>query len=118
MRSPLGPILVLSGLATVVVLVLLLFQSLGLRSDLESARAEIAELRTTVENLESDVSNADVVSRLDELEVEIRDLLPTGGGSGSPGGDADVSDRLDEILAGIEALESRVDEICDNIPVC
>jgi len=118
MRSPIGPILVLSGLATIVVLVLLLFQNLGMRSDLESARAEVVELRTAVENLESGVSNSDLVSRLDELETEIRDMLPTGGGVGTPGSDSDVADRLDEIMAGIEALDARVDEICDNIPVC
>jgi hypothetical protein len=120
MRSPIGPILVVFGLATVVVLVLLLFQNLGLRSDLEAARAEIAELRTSVAGMEDGVSDADLANRLDELETEIRDLLLTGGTDGgvTPGGDAALADRLDEILERIEALHDRVDEICDNVPVC
>ncbi len=45
MRSPIGPILILLGLATTVVLVLVLFQSIGLRSDLERARADVASLQ-------------------------------------------------------------------------
>ena len=54
MRSPIGPILILLGLATTVVLVL--FQSIGLRSDLERARADVASLRTEVEAQEAGVT--------------------------------------------------------------
>jgi len=121
MRSPIGPILVVFGLATVVVLVLLLFQNLGLRSDLEAARGELAELRTSVAGMEGGVSDADLADRLDELETEIRDLLLAGGTDGggvAPGSDEALADSLDEILGRIEALHDRVDEICDNVPVC
>jgi hypothetical protein len=29
-----------------------------------------------------------------------------------------VADRLDEILERIQALDDRIDEICDGVPVC
>jgi hypothetical protein len=126
MRSPIGPILVVFGLATTVVLVLLLFQNLGLRSDLEAARAEVAELRTAVGEMEPGVTDDDLVRRLDDLESGIRDwLIATGADGGfdtSPGADpaagAAVVERLDEILERIEALDERVDQICENVPVC
>ena len=123
MRSSIGPLLVLFGLATTVVLVLLLFQNLGLRSDLEAARAEVAELRTAVEDSEPGVTTLELDRRLDALETQIRDwLLTAGAGGGSPGTDGgpgeSLVDRLDEILAGIQALDARVDQICDSVPVC
>ena len=125
MRSPIGPTLMVFGLATTVVLVLLLFQNLGMRSDLEAARAEVAQLRTAVAELEPGVTDDDLVRRLDDLESGIRDwLIATGadGGFASPGADpagADaVVDRLDEILARIQALDDRIDQICENVPVC
>ena len=125
MRSPVGPIVVIVGLATTVVLVLLLFQNLGIRSDLEAARAEVAELRATVDSLEPGVTDTDLVRRLDDLESGIRDWLIStgadGGFDGEPtasGSTSAVMDRLDEIRAQIEALDSRLDEICENVPVC
>jgi hypothetical protein len=126
MRSPLGPILVVFGLATTVVLVLLLFQNLGLRSDLDAARAEVAGLRTAVGEMEPGVTDDDLVRRLDDLESGIRDwLIATGADGGfdaSPGADpiagAAVVERLDEILERIETLDARVDEICENVPIC
>ena len=126
MRSPIGPILVLLGLATTVVLVLVLFQTIGLRSDLERAQVEVAELRTQVEAQESGVTDEELVRRLDELEAGIRDWLIASGADGgfddSPAGggtDADeVLDRLDQILARINALDDRIDEICERVPVC
>lgn len=125
MRSPIGPFLVVLGLGTVVVLVLLLFQSIGLRSDLDATRAELDSLRSTVESRDAGLSEEDLVARLDELEAGIRDwLIATGadGGfdetpGGSPGGST-VADRLDEILERIDALDARIDEICDSVPVC
>ncbi|HJP71105.1 MAG TPA: hypothetical protein VJ975_05245 [Candidatus Limnocylindria bacterium] len=128
MRSPIGPMLVVLGLATVVVLVLVLFQSIGLRSDLDATRAELETLRGAVESREEGVSEEDLVARLDELEAGIRDwLIATGadggfdetpGGSGGSTGEATVADRLDEILERIDALNDRIDEICDGVPVC
>ena len=125
MRSPIGPAVVIIGLATTVVLVLLLFQGIGTRSDLESARAELAELRAQVESQASPVDDALLIRRLDELEAGIRDwLIATGvdGPSGSPGaggsGDDEILDRLDQVLERINALDDRVDQICEGVPVC
>ncbi len=127
MRSPIGPVLVLLGLATTVVLVLLLFQTIGLRSDLERTRAEVGTLRAEVAAQEEGVTDDRLRQRLDELESGIRDwLIATGvdgpATDGSPAGggtDADLMlDRLDEILERIDALDARLDEICENVPVC
>ena len=125
MRSPIGPILVLLGLATVVVLVLVLFQTIGLRGDLDATHAELETLRGAVESRQEGVSEEDLVARLDELEAGIRDwLIATGadGGfdetPGGSGGETTVADRLDEILERIEALDDRIDQICDGVPVC
>lgn len=125
MRSPVGPIVVIVGLATTVVLVLLLFQNLGIRSDLEAARAEVSEVRATVENMETGLTDADLVRHLDELESGIRDwLIATGADGGfdgepsDPGSTSTVMDRLDDISAQIEALDRRIDDICENVPVC
>ena len=58
---------------------LVLFQSIGLRSDLERARADVASLRAEVEAQEAGVANDELVQRLDELEAGIRDwLIATG----------------------------------------
>lgn len=126
MRSPIGPVLILLGLATTVVLVLVLFQTIGLRSDLETARSEVAQLRAQVESQEPGLTDEDLVGRLDELEAGIRDwLIATGadGGfdgtpAGSENGQSEVLDRLDEILARVNALDDRIDEICEGVPVC
>ena len=127
MRSPIGPILLILGLATTLVLVLLLVQTLGMRGELETARAEVAELRTQVTTAddagvtgdELDASLADLESRLETL---LADTGPGGGGdpsqpAGGSGAD-DLADQLDEILQRIAALDDRVDEICGNVPVC
>ncbi len=65
------------------------------------------------------------MARLDELEAGIRDwLIATGADGGfdqTPGGsagDTTVADRLDEILERIQALDDRIDEICEGVPVC
>lgn len=128
MRSPIGPVLVVIGLATTVVLVLLLFQSMGLRSDLERAEAEVASLRAEVEALETGVDDEQLVQRLNELEAGIRDWLIASGvdnpdTDGSPAGggpptDDEVVERLDRVLAELDALDARIDEICEGVPVC
>ena len=126
MRSPIGPILVLLGLATTVVLVLVLFQTIGMRSDLERAQIEVAELRAQVEARDSGVTDEQLARRLDELEAGIQDWLiatgADGGFDGSPAGGAtdrdELMERMDQILDRITALDDRVDEICDGVPVC
>ena len=128
MRSPIGPLLVLAGMAITVVLVLLLFGNLGMRSDLEAARGDLAELRTQVESIEPGLTEDELTIRLDELETAIAGLLvSSGGGTGAPspgaddgddGTDSAIADRLDDIIARIDALDDRIDEICGNVPVC
>ena len=66
MRTATGPLLVIIGLAMTVVLVLLLFVSLGTRTELEATRAELAALRAAVEETEPGVT-------VDELEQHLVD---------------------------------------------
>ena len=120
MRSPIGPVLAIVGLATTVVLVLLLFQNLSIRSDLEAARADVAELTTVVESMEPGLTDQDLDRRLTELEATIRDWLASTGGSpgNGPAAGGGIGQQLDEISDQIEALDRRLDEICENVPVC
>lgn len=128
MRSPIGPILVVLGLGTTVVLVLLLLQVNGLRSDLEAARGEVTALQAQVDAQESGVTTEELQRELDTLQAGIRDwLIATGADGGfdddpsQPAGGASASemlDRLDEVLDRITALDERVSDICDGVPVC
>jgi hypothetical protein len=129
MRSPLGPVLVILGLATTLVLVLVLFQAIALRGDLERLRADAADLRADVgalADVEPEVTRAELERQLGVLEADIRELIDAGGGSGpdstaQAGGqrdDDEVLDRLDLVLQRIEALDSRLDQICEGVPVC
>ena len=122
MRSPIGPVLILLGLATTVVLVLVLFQTIALRGDLERARDEITVLQARADTIEPGVSARELQRALDALEGDISDMLEAIRGDGdndpSPPADRRVLDRLDEILEGIEGLEERIDEICDGVPIC
>ena len=128
MRSPIGPVLVIIGLATVAVLVLVLLQSMSLRDDLRLARDEVTALQSRLDTLET-VAPQDLRRELEELESGIQDwLISTGADGGSEddpgqpaGGSAtadEILDRIDEVLARVNALDSRVDEICDGVPVC
>ncbi len=123
MRSPAVPVLVVLGLASLALLLFMAVSSIGLRDDLDAARAEVTELRTAVEGVERGVPMSELSMRLAELENDIEswvvafsDDVPSGGiGSG----EADVIlDRLDRVLERIEALDARVDQICDGVPVC
>jgi hypothetical protein len=125
MRTATDPLLVVIGLAMTIVLVLLLFVSLGTRTELEATRAELAALRAAVEETEPGVTVDELEQHLVVLEGGIRDwLIATGADGGidtSPGTDsagAAIVDRLDEILERIEALDARVEEICEGVPVC
>ena len=125
MRSPIGPILVVLGLGTTVVLVLLLLQVNGLRSDLEAARGDVAALQAQVEVQEAGVTVEELQGVLDALEADLRDALGSGGaGVGDPsqpaggGTTSQLLDRMDEVLDRITALDERVSDICESVPVC
>jgi hypothetical protein len=126
MRTATGPLLVVIGVVMTIVLVLLLFVSLGTRTELEATRAELAALRAAVEETEPGVTVDELEQHLVTLEGGIRDwLIATGADGGfdtSPGTDEAVGtalvDRLDEIIERIEALDARVEEICEGVPVC
>ena len=128
MRSPVGPVLIVIGLATAAVLVLVLLQSMALRDELRQARDEVSVLQARVDTLET-VAPDDLQRELAELESGIRDwLIATGadGGfetdPGQPAGGSGTADeileRIDDVLARITALDRRVDEICEGVPVC
>ncbi|MDQ3344880.1 MAG: hypothetical protein M3473_01070 [Chloroflexota bacterium] len=129
MRSPIGPVLIILGLVTSVVLVLVLLQTIGLRGELVDARAEVGVLRTQVEDLDRGVPMSELSMELAELENDIRDWVvafgndvPSDGDPSSPAGgstpDAEILDRIDDVLARIDDLDARINEICANVPVC
>ena len=135
MRSPLGPILVLLGLASTLVVVLLLFQVIGLRGDLDRAEERLATLQAEVEAQDPGVTATELRRELDELRTWTRDWMiatqPGSGGGGSVGtpagsggrggndeGNAAVLRRIDQVLERIDALDARIDEICEGVPVC
>jgi len=128
MRSPIGPILVVLGLGTTVVLVLLLLQVNGLRSELQAARAEVTSLQARVDAQEAGVTPGELRRELDALQTSIRDWLIATGADGGFDGDpsqpagggstGQILDRIDEILDRITALDERVADICEGVPVC
>lgn len=129
MRSPIGPVLIIIGLATTTVLVLVLLQTIGLRGDLVAVRDQVDVLQTEVIDLDRGVPMSELSMELAELENDIRDWVvafgndvPSDGDPASPAGganaDAEVLDRLDDVLARIDDLDARIDEICANVPVC
>jgi hypothetical protein len=137
MRSPIGPILLILGLATTLVVVLLLVQLTGLRSDLHRAEERVATLQAEVEGQEAGVSPEQLRRELDELKSWTRSWLiatqpgpganigtPAGGDDGDGGSRGDDADyatlvrRIDQVLERIEALDARVDDICEGVPVC
>jgi len=128
MRSPIGPVLVVLGLGTTVVLVLLLLQVNGLRSELEAARSDVAIMQAQLDSQDAGVTTGELQRELETLQAGIRDWLiatgadggfdddpsqPAGGGSAS-----ELLDRLDEVLERITALDERVSDICEGVPVC
>jgi hypothetical protein len=128
MRSSLVPAILVLGIVTVAVVVLLVAQSMSLRDELRQARAEVGALQARVEQI--DTVSPDALRReLEELESGIRDwLIATGADGGfesDPGqsnGDSPTADqimaRIDEVLVRITALDERVEEICEGVPVC
>lgn len=135
MRSATGPVLIVLGLVAAIVLALLLLQTIALRSDLESARAQLGGLQTEMDALERGVPMSELSLELAQLENDVREWVAAFGGGGgggdvsatdgdpsSPAGglsaDDAIAERLDEVLARIDALDARIDEICENVPVC
>jgi hypothetical protein len=128
MRSPIGPVLIVIGLASAAVLVLVLLQSMRLRDELREARDDVARLEAQVETADT-ITPETLRTELAELESGIRDwLIATGADGGfetDPGQPAggtatadEILDRIDDVLARITALDRRVDEICEGVPVC
>src|SRR3990170_3608878 len=121
MRSPLGPVLVIIGLATILVLVLVIFQVIGLGTDADRLSEELDALRADVAAIEPGIDRDELQRQLEITESALRDwLIATGAdgfdpdatpNQGQAGGDVD--DRLDEILDRLEALDRRLDEICE-----
>ncbi|MCA1587763.1 MAG: hypothetical protein LC744_03625 [Chloroflexi bacterium] len=132
MRSPLGPVLVILGLAMTLVLVLVLFQTIGLRDDLGRLNERVAALGEEIAAQEPGIARGELQRTINDLESRLRawmlenvaDAVPAAspGGAGSAGpadADADeILDRLDEVLERLDALDERIDEICDGVPVC
>ncbi|MGZ8512752.1 MAG: hypothetical protein ACXWWL_04890 [Candidatus Limnocylindria bacterium] len=126
MRSPLGPVLVIIGLATILVLVLVIFQVVALGTDADRIGEELDALRADVAAIEPGIDRDELQRQLEITESAIRDwLIATGAdgfdpdatpNAGQDGGD--VNDRLDEILDRLEALDRRLDQICEGVPVC
>ena len=129
MRSAIGPILVVLGLATAVVLALVLLQTVGMRGDLDAARQEVVALQAEVDGLERGVPISELSMRLAELENDIREWVvafspdvPAGGDPTSPAGgavtNAELLDRIEDVLARIDDIDGRIDEICEGVPIC
>lgn len=127
MRSPLGPALVIIGLATILVLVLLIFQVIGLGSDGDRIGEELDAVRAEVAAIEPGVDRDELQRQLEITESALRDWLIATGADGfdpdaSPGtggGDSgEVLDRLAEVLDRLEALDRRLDQICEGVPIC
>lgn len=127
MRSPLGPVLIILGLATTLVLVLVLLQASAIRDDLRGLGDRVDALEDEVAAIETGVDRRELERQLEILESGLRDwLIATGAdgfdpdaeqGSGQTGTN-EVLERLDEILDRIDALDARLDEICEGVPVC
>jgi hypothetical protein len=128
-RSPLGPALVILGLATTLVLVLVLFQTIGLRDELERMNERVATLAEEIAGQEPGIARGELQRTVNDLESRLRawmlenvadDAPPASPGAGSAGvADADeILDRLDEVLDRLDALDERIDDICGGVPVC
>jgi hypothetical protein len=112
MRSPIVPLLLALNLLTLVCCWRCSWCSRSPRS------TELDQLHREVAAAESGIGSGDLAVALGDLENQIKEwLLATG--AGSPLGSAEPADaRIDEILATLRRLETRLDQICEGIPVC
>jgi hypothetical protein len=129
MRSAATPFLVILGLAGVLIGVLVVFQVLALRGELDAARQDAAALRAEVDAMERGVPMSELSLRMTELENDIREWVvafrsdvPADGDPTSPAGgvttDERILEQVEEVLNRMDALDARIDEICENVPVC
>jgi len=110
MRSPIVPFLVAFNLLTLVLLAVLVVQSIATRSELDQLHRQVAAA-------ESGIGSGDLALALGDLENRIKEWLQATGG-GSPLSSPAADPRVDEILATLRRLESRLDQICEGVPVC
>src|SRR4028119_2086740 len=87
MRSATGPILIVLSLATAVVLVLVLLQTIGLRNDLNTTREQVATLESQVQGMGRGVPLSELSMRMSELENNLRDWVVAFAGDVPPDGD-------------------------------
>lgn len=134
MRSPVAPILAVAALAAVVVLAVAAWGVLGMRGDLDRVRSEVTSVASAVASLEAQVAEVEpgvdeetLQRSVDALESSLRDWLiatgndgfdPDGGSAGDGATASEILDRLDDVLGRLRALEERLDEICEGVPVC
>lgn len=110
MRSPIVPLLVSLNVLTLILLAVLVVQSIATRTELDQLHREVAAA-------ESGIGSGDLALALGDLENRIKEWLQASG-AGSPLSSPAADPRLDEILATLQRLEARVDEICAGVPFC
>ena len=110
MRSPFVPLLLAFNLLTLVLLAALVVQSIATRSELDQLHRQVAAA-------ESGIGSGDLALALGDLENRIKEWLQATG-AGSPLSSPAADPRVDEILATLRRLESRLDQICEGVPVC
>ncbi|MEP7081587.1 MAG: hypothetical protein ABI841_01280 [Chloroflexota bacterium] len=127
MRSPLGPALVILGLATTLLVGLVLFQTIAQRDDLDRIDERLEAISQEIAAQEPGIARGELQRTLNDLESRLRawmlDNIADAGPAASPGsgsaGDADeILDRLDEVIDRLEALDRRLDQICEGVPIC
>ncbi len=114
MRSPIVPLLLGLNLLTLVLLAFLVMQSVAIRSELDQLHREVAAA-------ENGIGSGELALALGDLENRIKELLQASG-AGSPLGPTaspgSQDARIGEILDILRRLESRLDQICQGVPVC
>ena len=110
MRSPIVPLLVSLNVLTLVLLAVLVIQSIVTRTELDQLHKEVAAA-------ESGIGSGDLALALGDLENRIKEWLQATG-AGSPLSSPAADPRVEEILATLRRLESRLDQICEGVPVC
>lgn len=112
MRSPVVPLLVALNVLTLVLLAVLVVQSIATRTELDQLHREVAAAA------ESGSGSGDLALALGDLENRIKEWLRATA-AGSPLSSAAPADaRIGEILDTLHRLESRLDQICQGVPVC